>query len=318
MKAAIINQFGNPDVFEIKEIEKPVLEKDQLLIKVKTVSINPIDWKQRKGNHKLILGSPFPIVLGYDICGEVVETGDEISKFKNGDIIFGVLDNKYGGALAEYAVGHENCFSIKPQNISHEEAAAFSMVSLTALQALRDKANLKEGQTIIINGASGGVGHIAIQIAKILGAKVIAVSSSHSKDFVEKFKPDVFIDYNTQDVSKLDMKVDVFFDVAANYTFPKTKHLLNPGGVYLNLEYINTVKKMPVNFIHQLFSKGKKAKSLLMKHDKSDLDMIAQWISEKRIKINIDRTYTLDQISLAHEYAQQGHNKGKNVVVISN
>src|SRR6056297_868814 len=197
MKAAIINQFGVPDVFKVKAIEKPKIKNDQLLIKVKTVSINPIDWKQRKGNHKFILGSPFPIVLGYDICGEVVETGSEIKQFKKGDNVFGVLDNKYGGALAEFAVGHENCFALQPQNISDAEAAAFPMASLTALQALRDKAGLQKGQSVLILGASGGVGHMAIQIAKIMGAKVIAVSSESSKTFVEQFHPDEFIDYRS-------------------------------------------------------------------------------------------------------------------------
>jgi len=316
MKAAIINQFGNPDVFEIKDIEKPVIKPDQVLIKVNAVSINPIDWKQRKGNHKFILGSPFPIILGYDVCGEVVEVGHEIDKLRIGDIIFGVLDNKYGGALAQFAVGHEKCFSIKPKDISNKEAAAFPMVALTALQALRDKANLKEGQTILVNGASGGVGHVAIQIARIMGAKVIAVASSNSKDFVEQFKPDLFIDYKESDVLKLDEKVDVFFDVFGNYTFPKAKHLLNPGGIYLNLNYLNSLTKMPINKFHQLFSKGKKAKTLLMKHNSSDLEMIATWIKEDKLKINVDKSFQLEQIAEAHEYAQKGHNKGKNVVVM--
>lgn len=318
MKAAIINQFGGPNVFEISDIEKPKIKTDQILIKVNAVSINPIDWKQRKGNHKFILGFPFPIVLGYDVCGEVMEVGSEIVNFKKGDIVFGVLDNKYGGALAEFTIGYENCFSIKPDNISNEEAAAFPMVSLTALQSLRDIANLSEGQTVLLNGASGGVGHVAIQIAKILGAKVIAVSGTQSKDFVEQFKPDLFIDYKTQNILNLDMKVDLFFDVAAKYSFPKTKHLLNAGGIYLNLEYINTLKRMPVNWLHQWFSEGKKAKSLLMKHTKADLDLIAQWILENKLKVSIDKIFSLEKVSEAHEYAQQGHNKGKNVVVISN
>lgn len=318
MKAAIINKFGNPDVFEIKDLEKPIIKSDQVLVKVNTVSINPIDWKQRKGNHKFVLGSPFPIILGYDVCGEVVEVGNSIKNLKKGDIVFGVVDNKYGGALAEFTLGHENCFSIKPKSISNHEAAAYPMVSLTTLQAFRDKANLKTGQTVLINGASGGIGHVAIQIAKILGAKVIAVASTKSKDFVEQFKPDLFIDYKMQDISKLDLKVDVFFDVAGNYDFPKTKRLLNSGGVYLNLEYINTIKKMPIYWLHELFSKGKKAKSLLMKQNNADFEIIAKWITEGKLKISIDKTFQLNQISDAHAYAQQGHNKGKNIVVISN
>lgn len=317
MKAAIINQFGKPGVFEIKNAEKPKVKPDQVLIKVKVVSINPIDWKQRKGNHKYILGSPFPIILGYDVSGEVVEVGNEISKFKKGDIVFGVLDNKYGGALAEFAIGHEKCFSIKPKEISYEEAAAVPMVSLTSLQAFRDVVNLQAGQTVLINGASGGVGHVTIQIAQIMGAKVIAVASSKSKEFIEQFKPDSFIDYTETDVLKLDKKIDVFFDVVGNYTFPKTKHLLNSDGMYLNLNYLNSLTKLPVNKFHQLFTK-KKAKTFLMKQNSSDLNIIANWISEGKLKISIDKTFQLEQISEAHEYSQKGHNKGKNIVVIDN
>jgi len=318
MKAAIISEFGGPDIFKISDIDMPIINPDQLVIKVKTVGLNPIDWKQRKGNHKLILGSPFPIVLGYDVCGEIVEVGDEIKKFKKGDIVFGSLDNKYGGALAEFSVGHEKCFSFKPQNISDEEAAAFPMVSITVLQAFRDKSNLKAGQTVLINGASGGVGHIAMQIAKVMGFKIIAVASTLSKDFVEKYKPDLFIDYREQNLLKSDIKVDLFLDVACNYSFPNTKHLLNPNGLYLNLAFIDTLKKMPLFMLHQIFSKGKKGRGMLMKHSGADLDIIAQWIAENKLKVNIDKIFQLEQISEAHKYAQEGHNKGKNVIVISN
>lgn len=314
MKAAIINQFGGPEVFKIQDIEKPIIKPDQILIKVKAVSINPIDWKQRKGNHKLILGSPFPIILGYDVCGEIVEIGSKVESFKLGDVVYGVLDNKYGGALAEFAIGHEKCFDIKPGNIDEKQAAAFPMVSLTALQALKYKAGLKPQQTVLINGASGGVGHVAIQIARLLGAKVIAVASSGSKEFVHQFNPDKFIDYTSQDVLKTEDKVDVFFDVAGNYSFPKVIKLLNPGGVY-----INTLPrpKILIHKILQLFTKGKQAKTLLMKHSRDDLKIISKWIKEEKLKISLDKTFLLTQINEAHEYAQQGHNKGKNIVVIN-
>lgn len=318
MKAAIINQFGNPEVFELSEIEKPHIKDDQILIKVFASSINPIDWKQRKGNHKFILGSPFPIVLGYDVCGEIVEIGNKISKFKLGDQLFGVIDNKYGGALAEFAVGHENCFALKPTNISNEEAAAFPMVALTALQALRNKAKLQYGQTVLINGASGGVGHMVMQIAKIMGAEIIAVSSTQSRDFVNEFEPDQYIDYTKENIFDVIDKVDVFFDIAGNYSFPKTKKILKPKGIYLNLEYIKSLKKMPVNLLYQLFSKGKKAKSLLMKQNSSDIELIAKWISDGSLKLSIDEVFSLKNITAAHDYAQQGHNKGKNVILISN
>jgi len=317
MKAAVINQFGNPDVFQIIETDKPKLKDEQVLIKVSATSINPIDWKQRKGNHKFILGSPFPIILGYDVCGEVIEIGLNTSKFKIGDAVFGVLDNKYGGALAEFAIGSEKCFTLKPESVSNEEAAAYPMVSLTALQALRDKAKLQYGQTILINGASGGVGHIALQMAKLMGARVIAVASSSSKNFVNQFEPDVFIDYSQDDVFDLNEKVHVVFDIASNLSFSKCKKILNPNGVYINLEYINTLKKMPINKFHQLFSKGKKVKSLLMKHSDEDFRIVSKWIDEGKLKISIDEVFSLNNISAAHDYAQKGHNKGKNVVVIN-
>ncbi|HSH51899.1 MAG TPA: NAD(P)-dependent alcohol dehydrogenase, partial [Bacteroidales bacterium] len=271
-------------------------------------------WRSR-ATYKYILGSPFPIILGYDVCGEVVETGSEIIKFKKGDKVFGVLDNKYGGALAEFAVAHENCIVHQPENISDAEAAAFPMASLTALQALRDKAGLQKGQSVLILGASGGVGHMAIQIAKIMGAKVIAVASRASKTFVEQFNPDEFVDYRLQNILTLKKKVDVFFDVAGIYSFPKCKHLLNPGGVY-----INTLPrpKILIHKILQWFTKGKKVKTLLMKHNEQDLQQIKQWIEENKIMVKIDRSFTLDNISEAHTFAQQGHSKGKNVVLINN
>lgn len=314
MKAAVIRKFGTPDVFEIDDIETPTPKNNQVLVRVYASGINPIDWKQRKGNHRFILGSPFPIILGYDVCAEVVQTGSNASKFKPGDIVFGVLDNKYGGALAEYAVGTEKCFALAPRNIRFEHAAAFPMVSLTVLQALRDKAKLKPGQTILINGASGGVGHIAIQIAKLFEAKVIAVASNRNQSFVESFEPVRFIDYTKTDLLKIKEKVDVFFDIAGNYSFLKCKHLLKNGGIY-----INTLPRPKILFhkLLQIFTKGKKVKTLLMKHNNNDLEQISMWIAQGKLKVEIDEIFNLTNISAAHDYAQTGHNKGKNVVIIN-
>lgn len=314
MKAAIINKFGSSDVFEISDIQIPAPKDDQVLVRVFATSINPIDWKQRKGNHRFILGSPFPIVLGYDVCAEIIETGRKITKFNVGDIVFGVLNNKYGGALAEYAVGTEKCFVLAPRNIRFEDAAAFPMVSLTSLQAFRDKANLKPGMTVLVNGASGGVGHIAVQIAKLMGARVIAVSSSRNQSFVETLEPFQFIDYTKQDILKLYVKVDVFFDVSGVYSFPKCLHLLNHGGVYI------TTLPRPKILIHkllQLFTRGKKVKTLLMKHSSTDLEQVAQWIRNGKLKVELDEIFNLNNISAAHNYAEAGHSKGKNVVVIN-
>ena len=316
MKSIIINKFGGSEVFEIADTSKPTIQKNQVLIKVQAVGINPIDWKQRNGNHKLVLGSSFPIILGYDVSGEVVEVGSLINRLKVGDKVMGVLDNKYGGAMAQYAKGSEDCFIKIPHNISMEEAAAYPMVSLTSLQAFRDKAKLKPGQTVLINGASGGVGHIAVQIAKLMQAHVIAVAGTHSQSFVGQFEPDEYIDYSKQDITELRNHVDIFFDVAGVYTFPQISKVLKPKGVYINSSYIDSLKKAPLNFIHQLFRKGKRAKALLMKQSYSDLECIARWISTNKLKVIIDEQFSMENIVAAHDYAQKGHSKGKNVIVI--
>lgn len=316
-KFAVINQFGGPEVFEIIEQKLPEIKPNQILIKVQAASINPIDWKQRKGNHKLILGSPFPITLGYDVSGTVVKAGNQINKFNEGDEVFGVLNNKYGGAYGQFATGTEECFSHLPNGLTKNEAAAYPMVTLTALQALRDKAKIQEGQTIIINGASGGVGHIAIQIANLMKANVIAIASKTSESFVKQLKPKEFIDYTTHSILEFDRKVDVFFDVIGNYSFPQTKQLLKKDGLYLNLNYIDSIKKAPINKLHQIFSGRKKAKSLLMKHNSEDLNVVKEWIEMGKIKVHIDKEFDLINIKAAHEYAEKGHSKGKNIIKIN-
>ncbi len=313
MKAIVIREWGTPQVLKQQELENPIPKPNQILIKVFASGINPIDWKQRRGNHRFILGSPFPIVLGYDVCGEVIEIGEKISSFKPGDIVFGNLDNKYGGALAEFAVGHEHCFAHKPDNVSIEQSAAVTLAGLTALQALRDKGNLLPGQTVVINGTSGGVGHLALQIAKILGAKTIAVSGSNSKTFVESLSPDKYIDYNQVDILNTDISADIFFDVAGNQSFLKTKHLLKPGGIY-----VSTLPR-PKILLHKLtqpFSKRKKVKTLLRKTNTKDLRILAKWLEEEQLKVCIDRIYNFSDASLAHEHAEKGSIKGKVVISI--
>lgn len=313
MKAAIIKQWGSAKVLEITDIPKPILEPNQLLIKVFASSINPVDWKHRTGNHKYVLGSPFPIVLGYDVCGEVVEIGNEIKNFKTGDLVFGDLDNKYGGALAEYATGHENCFSSKPQNCTNEEAAAIPLAGLTALQALRDKCQVQKGQTVVINGASGGVGHLAVQIAKILGAQVIAICSTSKITFVEKLNAEIIVDYTKENVLESIQKADVFFDVIGNYSFLKTKHILNSGGTY-----ISTLPR-PKILLHKLvqpFTRNKKVKTLLRKHISADLKQLATWVDEGKLKVVIDKQFKLDEIQEAHRYAESGRTAGKNTITI--
>ncbi len=172
MKATVINHYGSADALHYGEVEKPSIKPDQMLVKVHATSVNPIDWKIRKGMLKLLTGSKFPIILGFDLSGEVIEVGDDVTRFKPGDMVYARLDQATGGAYAEYAAVSARIATHKPTNMSHLEAAVVPLAGMTALQALRDQGKLKAGQKVLINGASGGVGTFAVQIAKALGAEV--------------------------------------------------------------------------------------------------------------------------------------------------
>ncbi len=314
MKAATINKWGDPGVFDIGTFEKPAPGPNQVQIQVICSSVNPVDYKQRKGNHKFILGSPFPIILGYDVSGIVTDIGSEVESFKIGDEIFGDLDNKYGTALAEYAVGQEHCFAPKPKKISFQEAAALPLAGLTALQGIRDKGKLKAGETIIINGASGGVGHLALQIAHILKGKTIVVASAKNVDFLKQFNPEKIVDYTSENIYNTGIKADIIFDVAGNLNFRKCLKLLNNNG-----RYVSTLPRPKIiwhKFI-SVFTKGKKPFTLLRKHNAKDMRQLAQWQEEGSIKPFINKTFSLEEIADAHRFAEKAGFTGKVVININ-
>lgn len=312
MKAVTINQFGAPDVLQIEELPTPVPNKNQVLVKVYAASINPIDFKSRQGNHKYILGSNFPIVLGYDFAGEIIETGAHVKQFKVGDRVHGRSDVKYGGTYAQFALSSESVLTAIPSNMGYEEAAAIPLASLTALQALRDKANIKKGDKILLTGATGGVGHFALQIAKYYGAFVIAINSSRHIEYIKELEPDLFIDYNHEDFKNLKEKYDIVFDAAGKVSFLSCKHLVRKGATFI------TLLPRPKLLIHGIVSKltGKKLKTFIMKSNSSDLQFMDKLIEEKHVKVKIDKIFSMDQISEAHTYAEQGHTEGKIVIKI--
>lgn len=308
MKAVVINQFGPPEVFSIVQKSIPVPKSNQIVVKAFASSVNPIDWKQRRGNHKLFYGSPFPITLGYDVSGIVENVGEKVSKFKPGDRICGVLNNKYGGAYAEYVVGTEKCFAKIPENLSFEVAAVSSLVCLTVLQSLRDRLKLQKGQSILINGAAGGVGHIAIQLAKQLEADITIVSSESHSEFLQNLGFKSFIDYKKTPILELNKKFDIFFDVVGVYSYRKTKKLISSGGAYF------TILPRPKLLMHKLFAlfnERKKVKAHLMKYNSEDLSYILQLISEGNLQVHIDKTFAIEELDKAHKYAELGKTEGK-------
>ena len=314
MKAALIHRYGAPNVFQYTDLERPAIEHHQLLVKVHASSVNPIDWKMRQGKLKLITGNRFPMVLGFDVAGEVVEVGEAVTRFQRGDQIYARLDQITGGAYADYAAVSETVAALKPTTMTYEEAAAVPLAAMTALQALRDEGKLDVGQTVLINGASGGVGTYAVQLAKILGAaEVTAVCSLKNGGLMKSLGADRVIDYTQQDFTQGSSHYDIVFDVVGNRSLAECKSVLQPNGVYI------TTQPYPSNYLQSFltaFLPGQKYKVILLRSKGSDLAYLAEQIELGKLRSVIDRTYPLSDIAAAHEYSEAEHTIGKVVITI--
>lgn len=313
MKAAVIYEYGGPEVFRYEEIPQPKIGEHEVLVEVHAASVNPVDWKQRKGNHKLFLKARFPIVPGYDISGRIIQCGSEVRNFKDGDQVFCRLTKRFGGAFAEYASATESALSLKPDNMDHIHAAAIPMAGQTALQALRDKGRIKPGQKILIIGAAGGVGHYALQLSRIFSAKTTAVCSSRHEKLLALLKPDHYIDYNKEDYQDGDKCYDIIFDAAGVKTFLSCQKILAPGGVYIT---VLPRLKLLVHKIFALFTKGKKVRSLLQKSKGSDLEVLKNLVEEEKLISVIDSIYPLGKVSEAHKRAESYSTEGKIIIKI--
>ena len=313
MKAAVIYEYGGPDVFRYEDIPKPSMGEDELLIEVHAASVNPVDWKQRKGNHKLFLKARFPIVPGYDISGRVIKCGTKVTKFKAGDEVFCRLTKRFGGAFAEYATARESTVSLKPINMDHNHAAGLPMAGQTALQALRDKARIKPGQKVLIIGAAGGVGHYALQLSKHFAAETTAVCSSDHERLLALLKPDHHIDYRKEDYLEGKELYDIIFDAAGVKTFLSCKRVLSRGGIYIT---VLPRPKLVVHKIVALFTRGKKVRSLLQKSIGSDLEALKKLAEEEKLITVIDSIHSLDKLSEAHRRAESYNTEGKIIIEV--
>lgn len=314
MKAVVINQYGAPEVLQLQDKPIPQIKSDQMLVKVYASSINPIDWKTRKGMLAIIFGNKFPMVLGYDISGEVVQVGSEVTQFRQGDQIYACLDPATSGSYAEYAPVPEKVAYFKPQNLTYEEAAAVPLAAETALQALRDLGEIKAGDRILINGASGGVGTFAVQIAKALGAEVTAVCSQKNAELVKSLGADRIIDYTNQDFTKESVKYDIILDAVAKRSFWECQNILSSNGVYVTTvpDFVNSAAIL----IAQLIP-GKKAKLILLKSNGKDLAYLKELIEGNKLRSIIARTYPLSEIAQAHAESETGRVVGKLVITVS-
>ncbi len=314
MKAAVIYEYGGPGVFRLEEIPEPVPAKNEILIRVFAASVNPIDWKQRNGNHRFFLKARFPIVPGYDVSGVVERIGDDTGdRFKKGDEVYCRLTRRFGGAFAEYAAAPWSAIAHKPGNLGHLEAAGIPLAGQTALQAMRDKARIRAGMQVMVIGAAGGVGHFALQIARHYGAETTAVCSSGHPELLGKLKPDHHIDYREQDYLNAPQRYDIIFDAAGKQDFLKCRKILKRGGIYI------TSLPRPKLLVHKfvsLFTRGKRVRTLLQRSSGEDLETLSQMAEAGTLQVMIDSVYTLDKLSEAHRRAEEYSTEGKIIIKI--
>ncbi len=310
MRAAVFYTYGDVDVLEIADIAKPKIAHDEVLVKVVSAAINPKDTFIRKGRFRRFTGNRFPQLTGFDCAGIVAETNSD--DFAVGEQVFGMLDGWHGATCAEYVAMKAHQLAHKPDNISFDEVASVALVGLTALQALRDEGNIKRGDRVCINGASGGVGTIAVQIAKIYGCHVTAIASEKKHDFLRELGADRCIDYHETDIRQSSDKFDIFFDVFGNTRYKHIKPILTTTGTW-----ISTVIQ-PHVFLSTILSRfgQKAAKIIVVKSRRKDLLTIAQWLVNRKLRAIIADIYPLTELQTAHLQQQSKHSGGKIVIQV--
>lgn len=275
---------------------------------------NPIDWRIRSGSLRMLLPARFPLVLGFDASGEIVETGPAARQqgWQVGDEVMCFLDARHGGGYAEYAVVRADLIARKPVGLSHEEAAAVPLAASTALQALRDLGNIAPASEVLVNGASGGVGTFAVQIGKDLGGRVTGVCSGQNADFVRGLGATQVIDYTREDFTRSVHRYDIIFDAVAKSSYWKCRHLLKNGGTY-----ITTLPRMGSLF-SQLASTilRSRCRNIIVRRFGEDLKLLSQMIEEGKVRPIIQDVYPLDDVAAAHLTSESGHVRGKLAITI--
>ncbi|OUL34952.1 zinc-binding alcohol dehydrogenase [Nostoc sp. T09] len=313
MKAVVIRRYGPAEVLQYEDVEQPTIKPDQILVKIHASSVNPVDWKIRQGMLQLLTGYNFPLILGFDLAGEVVQVGSQVKRFQLGDAIYGSTALP-GGAYAEFAAIPENLAAPKPTNLSYEEAAAVPLAALTALQALRDQGNIQSGQSVLINGAAGGVGIFAVQIAKALGTEVTGVCSTKNVDLVKSLGADRVIDYKQQDFTQETWQYDIIFDAVGKRSPSDCKRVLKPNGIYI------TTLPSPESVVQSVlttFLPGQKVKFILEKPNTQDLLYLKELIEAGKIRVVIHRTYPLQELAAAHTESETERAVGKITIAVT-
>ena len=298
MKAAVYTRSKSGKVLEIKDLEQPVPKDDEVVLQVRAASINPLDWRMKDKRP------------GVDLAGEIVAVGRTVTQYKPGDIVFGAGQ----GAFAEYARARQARLAPKAENVSFEQAAAVPIAGLTALQALRDKGHLQPGQKVLINGAAGGIGTFAVQIAKSWGANVTGVCSTKNVELVRSLGADRVIDYTREDFTRDSERYDLLLDNVGNRAFLAMKRVLNPGGTCVMTgapkQLWRALIRILKSFLWPPFLR-QKFKFMIAKISREDLTALAQLIQQGKVTPVIDRRYPLTHTSEAIAYVEQGHARAK-------
>jgi NADPH:quinone reductase-like Zn-dependent oxidoreductase len=309
MRAVVIDRYGGPEVLRQATVPRPVPTRGQVLVRTRFVGVNPKDVIVRKGKFKVATGKKFPLIVGHDIAGEVVEVGAG-ADLAEGDRVFGMINDFAGRAYAQFAAVDAQQLAKVPNSIELRVAAAVPLAAQTALQALRDDARIEAGQRVLINGASGGVGVFAVQIAKILGAEVTAVCSQRNTDLVTELGADRVVDYTQTELVELDATFDAIFDVFGNYSFDKLKHLLEPRGTY-----VQTIPSGRIlRDVARTLLRRKRAKLVLVKSRRDQLDWLRQQIDTGSLRVVVDRSFALEDAAEAHRYMETKRARGKVVL----
>jgi NADPH:quinone reductase-like Zn-dependent oxidoreductase len=323
MKAIVNTEYGSPDVLHLEELEKPTIKEDEVLVKVHAASVNAYDWHLLTADIFLVrlmgggLLKPKNTILGADIAGRVEEVGCNAKQFQPGDEVFGDISAYGNGGFAEYVSVPESALVLKPANLSFEEAAAVPMAATTALQGLRDQGQIQPGQKVLINGASGGVGTFALQIAKSFGAEVTAVCSSGKLDLARSLGADHVIDYIKEDFTQNGQQYDLILAVNGYHPISAYKRALAPKGIYV-MAGGSTTQIFQAMFLGALMSitGGKKMGSVSAKLNQKDLALLKELLEAGKVVPVIDRWYPLSETPEALRYLGQGHAKGKVVITV--
>jgi NADPH:quinone reductase-like Zn-dependent oxidoreductase len=313
MKAVVLTGYGSLDRLEVRDVPAPLPGRGEVLVRVKAAGMNPLDWKLRAGKMRFVFPLRLPAVLGFDVAGIVEGLGPGVSRLRVGDEVFATTVK--GGTHAELVSVAEGHAAAMPASMSFEEAAAVPGGALTALQALRDVARLESGQRVLVNGAAGGVGSFAVQIARILGGHVVGVTSARNADLVKSLGAQEVVDYAQEDFTMQGARYDIVFDVVPNRTFAACSRVLAASGVYVtSLPGPGPFLGRAVAALLRPLGFRKRCRWVMVKPSGSDLEILGHWADEGKLRAVVDRVYSMEQVREAHAHVEGGHTRGKVVL----